>query len=487
MGCCTTNCQKWTTFSLAGVLLLLGILMAVLWDGLFHKIVNYELSLANSKTKGYANWKETPVPMYLQFYLFNWTNPEDISNGTIKPNFREHGPYTYYEHHIRENITFNDNGTITFQTKRIWKFLPEKSVGSLSDNITTLNPIVATIGNLVRYKHYLVKRGVNFFLKEKKVKLAITKTVDEFIFKGYEDPMLDLLHKLNISGVNVPYTKFGWFVERNGSAEYDGVYNIYNGENNIETLGLLNTWNYNKTVPFLNGNCSKIEGTTGELWYPPKDRSTIKLFSSDLCSSIELKRVDKYTTYGIEGIKYGGSQKIFDNGTIYPEMKCFIPEGVQLPSGVRNVSSCKFGAPAFISYAHFYMADPIYRQAVDGMKPNKDKHEMYIALEPSTGLPLKVQATFQINLKMDPIEGIDLLTNIPSKMMPSFWFQQTVELSKDLASQTKLLLVAPSVGTYTGYGFIGIGILLIIVGGFITYRRGWKQSEEEGLLNQPSL
>lgn len=71
--------------------------------------------------------------------------------------------------------------------------------------------------------------------------------------------------------------------------------------------------------------------------------------------------------------------------------------------------------------------------------------------------------------------------------MPSFWFQQTVELSKDLASQTKLLLVAPSLGTYTGYGFIGIGILLIIVGGFIIYRRGWKQSEEEGLLNQQSL
>lgn len=59
-------------------------------------------------------------------------------------------------------------------------------------------------------------------------------------------------------------------------------------------------------------------------------------------SSIELKRIDKYTTYGIEGNKYGGSQKIFDNGTIYPEMKCFIPEGVQLPSGVRNVSSCKY-------------------------------------------------------------------------------------------------------------------------------------------------
>lgn len=54
---------------------------------------------------------------------------------------------------------------------------------------------------------------MNFFLNEKKVKLAITKTVDEFLFEGYDDPMLDLVHKLNISGFKVPYTKFGWFVQ----------------------------------------------------------------------------------------------------------------------------------------------------------------------------------------------------------------------------------------------------------------------------------
>lgn len=109
-----------------------------------------ELSLANRKTKGYVNWKETPIPMYLQFYLFNWTNAENITNSEVRPNFEEHGPYTYYEHHIRENITFNDNGTITFETKRLWRFLPEKSVGSLSDKITTLNPIV-----VVSYLNYI--------------------------------------------------------------------------------------------------------------------------------------------------------------------------------------------------------------------------------------------------------------------------------------------------------------------------------------------
>lgn len=96
-------------------------------------------------------WKETPIPMYLQFYLFNWTNSEEVmKNQTVKPIFVEHGPYTYYEHHIRENITFNDNNTITFLTKRNWRFVPEMTVGSLDDVITTVNPIVAvSINNYV--------------------------------------------------------------------------------------------------------------------------------------------------------------------------------------------------------------------------------------------------------------------------------------------------------------------------------------------------
>ncbi|KAJ8971442.1 hypothetical protein NQ314_000698 [Rhamnusium bicolor] len=466
---CTAKCQKWTTFSLAGVFVVLGMILALFWNQLFHKILTHELSLADTRTKGYSLWKETPIPMYLQFYFFNWTNSQDVNNASIKPVFEELGPYTYYEHHIRENITFNNNNTVTFLNKRLWRFMPEKSVGYLSDNVTTLNPIVATIGNLVKDKHYLVRKGVDFFLREKHVKLAISKTVDEFLFMGYDDPMLDLVHKLNITGFNVPYTKFGWFVERNGSAEYDGLFNMNTGADDVEKLGIVKKWNYNATVSFFEGNCGKVEGTTGEL------------------CSVELTKAGDDILYGIEGHIYKGMEKNFDNGTVYPDMKCFIPEGVVQFSGVRNVSLCKFGAPAFVSYPHFYLADPFYRNDIVGMKPNKENHEVFISLEPRTGIPLKVNAAFQINLKLEPVEGIKLLTDVKTILMPAFWFKQTAEMTKDLANQATLLLVMPSAGTYTGYGFIGIGTLLIIIGCFITYRKGWKKSEEEELLNQQSL
>lgn len=64
---------------------------------------------------------------------------------------------------------------------------------------------------------------------------------------------------------------------------------------------------------------------------------------------------------------------------IYLDSFC---SGDCVPSGLFNVSSCRFGAPVFMSFPHFYSADPFYREQVGGMNPDKDKHEFFVALEP---------------------------------------------------------------------------------------------------------
>lgn len=58
-------------------------------------------------------------------------------------------------------------------------------------------------------------------------------------------------------------------------------------------------------------------------------------------STIDLELEGEIDHLGISGHKYIGTSKNFDNGTLYPEMKCYFPEGVEQPSGVRNVSLCK--------------------------------------------------------------------------------------------------------------------------------------------------
>lgn len=45
-------------------------------------------------------------------------------------------------------------------------------------------------------------------------------------------------------------------------------------------------------------------------------------------------------------------------------------------------SPCSIGAPIVVSFPHFYQADEKYIEAIDGMNPNKEEHEMYLDLNP---------------------------------------------------------------------------------------------------------
>lgn len=39
--------------------------------------------------------------------------------------------------------SWNDNGTLTMNQKKVWHFVPEKSEGKLTDIVTNLNPVAA--------------------------------------------------------------------------------------------------------------------------------------------------------------------------------------------------------------------------------------------------------------------------------------------------------------------------------------------------------
>lgn len=77
--------------------------------------------------------------MYLEFYMFNWTNPEKVR--TEKPNFVQMGPYVFREKHIRANITWHNDSRVTFYQRRIWHYEEGMSKGSLDDQVTNLNTI----------------------------------------------------------------------------------------------------------------------------------------------------------------------------------------------------------------------------------------------------------------------------------------------------------------------------------------------------------
>ena len=40
-------------------------------------------------------WVDTPVPIFLNAYIFIVSNPDDVINNGAKPNLTEKGPYVY--------------------------------------------------------------------------------------------------------------------------------------------------------------------------------------------------------------------------------------------------------------------------------------------------------------------------------------------------------------------------------------------------------
>ena len=129
-------------------------------------------------------WKELPedLKMFNKLYYYNVTNYLEVekSRGQIKPLIEELGPYIWRERHLKENIVWNngenatrfytdedcfvnceryyeeittiDNGTVTYQQKKIWEFMEEETLPlTLDDIIVNINMIA------------LVRDGKNFF------------------------------------------------------------------------------------------------------------------------------------------------------------------------------------------------------------------------------------------------------------------------------------------------------------------------------------
>lgn len=134
-------------FGVGSFLIILGITLGVIWpyvcDGMSKKQLQLDKTSIN-----YKLWLRTPIPMYLEIYLFNLTNAKEfMKNQSVIPNFEEIGPFVFKEVNDRVNLVWNNNYTVTFNQTRTWNFQPEMSV-NLSTDITNVN-VIATVSKSI--------------------------------------------------------------------------------------------------------------------------------------------------------------------------------------------------------------------------------------------------------------------------------------------------------------------------------------------------
>lgn len=477
---CSEKQRKCWLFGVGVFLACCAIILGLIWPNLGQSIVNSKLKFKNGSML-FNSWLETPIPIHIKFHLFNWTNPEKVNNASIKPHFEECGPYVFTEKHTRVNLTWHDNGTISYNQIRTWHFDESLSNGSLDDMITFLNPVTATVVNMMKDKWPIIKEIVNKLLIKKGGTLTATKKVREVLFDGYEDPLLAFLKKLNIS--NIPFNKFGWFFGRNNSYTYDGRFTMFTDQYDATSLGYLTHWNGRNLTGYYEGECGKVFGSSGELWpRQMKPNSPKSIFIPDLCRTITLNINEKFEKYGLEGSQYTGDNHVFDNGHIYKNTRCFCPEkdfNKCPPTGVLDISKCKFGAPAAMSYPHFYLADPRYVKAVSGLSPNESLHKFTAALEPKTGIPLDLAARIQLNMFLRQDKYFDVYKDVQNVLLPAFWFAMTVSIDETFASQVKLALSLPGLGFYVACGLFTVAVIIIVVGIVLSLTKSWVRSTQE--------
>ncbi|XP_058824764.1 protein peste [Topomyia yanbarensis] len=454
-------CNRRCILTSGGVILVaFGIFFAFCFHAVFLDILYEELKLRPT-SRGYDAWVTPPFPLSMDVYFFNWTNPEDLKNQSIKPILEELGPYRFTERPEKVDIVWHDhNATVSYRKKSVYYFDEEGSNGSLGDVISSINVVALSAANRARTWNYVKQKGVSMGLNLYNQDVFVVKTAGELLFDGYEDNMV-LMGKQLFDASEVPFDRVGWFYTRNNSADLIGHYNVHTGVDNIAKIGSMAEWNYKPRTDFFAGHCGMLNGSAGEFYPPNLSKDVpIQLFTPDMCRSLSLDFEREVQIAGIKGYKYSGGPRTVDNGSAFPETACF-SSGEIVPSGVLNISSCRYGTPVFMSFPHFYGADEYYLNQVEGLSPDRSKHQFYMTMEPTTGIPLDVAARLQLNILVESHPNIALYEDVERVFLPVLWFEQHVTMQPEFSGEIAQALSIPTTARICGIVMLVLGAVMI--------------------------
>ncbi|XP_056458738.1 lysosome membrane protein 2a isoform X1 [Gadus chalcogrammus] len=455
------SCAIYATGIVSAHLLVVGIvlLVAQVFQTMIHSRLKKEITLTE-KSQMFESWKNPPPPVYMEYYFFNVTNPEVFINGG-KAALKQIGPYTYREYRPRENVTFLENGTKLFALNpKSFVFVPEKSCGDPEvDLLRTINiPFVAVTNELNQYP-FLLRSLVSMFMNSVGIELFMTRTVHEILW-GFKDPLLSRIHAMR---PEVDDT-FGLMWKKNGT--HEGEFVFYTGEQNYMDYGKIDTWNGLREMSWWSSNQSNmINGTDGAVFHPLINRNELLyIFAADLCRSIHLGYVKDVEVKGIQAFRFAPPADVLMNPTDNPANQGFcVPAGDCLGTGVLKVSVCREGAPIVVSFPHFYQADPKYINAVEGMTPNKEDHETYLDLQPTSGVPIRACKRAQLNIIVKRVKGFPKTKLIHETIFPIMFVNETATIDDDSASQMRTLLLIVTLVSNFPLLIIAMGLILLLV------------------------
>lgn len=414
------------------------LLIVIFWcTNIFQNIILSNLIIQNG-TRAYEYWINPPVQLVQNFYIYNYTNVEDFESGKAdKLKVQQLGPYTYKETLIRINTQIHENGTISYQEKKLFKW---EGGNSENDMIIVPNILLLTVLSSVRNLNYLSQILFTMAMSSWNIKSFVNLTAGDYLW-GYDNSFYNVLKMFGY--IHNPSDKFGILVQSNGVLKDRLMINT--GIHNMDNLGIIQGIN-GKNILNIWGDeeCDKIDGTDGTM-FPPKwikNRSIpLHVYIKEFCKTLNFNFDGYSEVQGVPSLKYKLSLDSFQASS---EESCFCPkikwnsnERKCPPLGTLNISTCYDNLPIIVSLPHFYGAEKSLIESIDGLRPERDLHESTLDLHQFLALTMNGTLRVQLNMEIKKIIGASYPNKLKEgSILPLIWSESTLDvLPQDIINQ----------------------------------------------------
>ncbi|VVC33177.1 Hypothetical protein CINCED_3A004628 [Cinara cedri] len=420
----------------------------------------------------YQLWQKPPVKVYINVYIFNVTNADRFLSGQDdKLNVVEIGPYVYWEELENTNCTFYSNDTVTYVPRRKLHFELKSSVGNPeTDRIIIPNLPLLGFSSMLKNSPMFVNLVFNSLVNYLDSQPLLDLTVKEFLW-GYDDRLVKMASNVLPTWIN--FAKFGLLDRMLDEGTNVVRMTVPSNKQKLRPYSIdqfngspiLHQWVKNDERPQMN-KCSLNASSEGLLF--PRHLTTdmnFLIYRKAFCRTFPATYSStSETPDGYPVFLYKFLPSVFNSSL--DDNKCYCPKDGCLPPGLSDISPCYYNIPVAVSFPHFYGGDPSLMDHVNGLSPDKEKHESTIAVQPDLGIPLAVNIKIQLNLVMkrttnygNRVEKFNGLT------LPICWLKLEVKgLPKSLNSLLYLcfnlgpVLVKAIVALTASMGFFLVGL-----------------------------
>nr|UQE86052.1 sensory neuron membrane protein [Tropidothorax elegans] len=455
----------------------------------FNKFLTYKINQTVALSKGSEmrkTWSKLPIPVEFRIYLFNVTNPLEVHKGA-KPIMKEIGPYFFDE--WKEKVRLEDDpaeDTVSFNQRVTWVFQPSRSEGLTGDEMITIpHPALMTLVLTVEREKppalpligkalpALFNQPETVFVTAKAMNILFGGVPINCTSKEFGPKAICTMIRQNPKGLmkdGEDIFLFSFFGPKNATVD-EGRFTVHRGVRDAQEVGMMVRFNGEEVQKVWSGpECNALRGTDSTI-FPPfiSDSDDIVSFAPDLCRSLGAKFSHKIVYKGIPGNHYTATLGDMSSN---PEEKCFCPTPTTcLKKGAFDISKC-IGAPIVLTLPHFYEADEYYLNQVDGLTPDKEKHQIFLNFEPISGTPLGARKRLQFNIPIHPIKKVNLMKDLPEALVPLMWVEEGLELDQKFIDilEANLFRNIRIVGV-TKWVLLSLGLVMIAGGAGLHYYR----------------